>query len=49
MIVTPNGWGSWSTQGFMLPIDPGNSGTIDYYDDLSKVQRAWEDCEGARW
>jgi hypothetical protein len=31
----------------ILPIDPGNNGTIDYYDDLSKVQRAWEDCEDA--
>ena len=29
----------------VLPIDPGKGGTIRYYDDLSKVQRAWADCE----
>jgi hypothetical protein len=32
-------------RGAILPIDPGDSGTIDYYDDLSQVQRAWEDRE----
>lgn len=31
----------------VLPTDPGNSGTIHYYDDLFEVQKAWEGCEDA--
>jgi hypothetical protein len=28
-----------------LPIEPGENVTIHRYNDLSELQRAWEDCE----